>query len=238
MPDDSLWFAAEEGRERELVAQRTSQTENGDSESDVEISRETVRLICPITLLPYRNPVTSANCNHSYEQDAILDMLRTSSDHVPFSSQQLAEINQPKRQQDRERKRRELAAKQEKVVKCPECTVPMRKGDLKPNPALQRRVQKQLAAKERAEAATSDVEASDDDTSDDVARGTQRRPVGVGSSPPTSTRQSLRSIKAEKRRSVVPQTQLSNAGTPRGMASRGRLVDIDMQDDDDDEDDE
>lgn len=238
MPDDSLWFAAEEGRERELVFQRASHSaEDGDSESDVEISRETVRLICPITLLPYQNPVTSANCKHSYEQDAILDMLRTSSDHIPFDSQQEADINQFRKQGDREKRRRELASRQEKQVKCPECNVPLRKGDLQPNPALQRRVQKQLAAKERAEAATSDVEASDDDT-DDVVRGTQRRPVGVGSSPPNSTRQSLMSIKLEKSRSMVPQTQFSNVGTPSNMASRRRLVDIDMQDEDDDEDEE
>lgn len=239
MPDDSLWFAVEEGRARELVSQHTSHSaEDGDSGSDVEISRETVRLICPITLLPYQNPVTSANCKHSYEQDAILDMLRTSSDHIPFDSQQEADINQFRKQGEREKRRRELASRQEKQVKCPECNVPLRKADLQPNPALQRRVQKQLAAKERAEAATSDVEASDDDT-DDIGRGTQRRPVGVGSSPPNSTRQSLMSIKLEKSRSMVPQTQFSNVGTPgNDMASRSRLVDIDMQDDDDDDDEE
>ncbi|KEF52516.1 uncharacterized protein A1O9_11358 [Exophiala aquamarina CBS 119918] len=239
MPDGSLWFAAEEGREFEIASQRAPHAgEDGDSDSDLEIAAEKVRLKCPITLLPYQNPVTSANCNHSYERDAILDMLRTSSDHVPFNTEQLAEINQLRKQREKDRKRQELAAQQEKQVKCPECSVPLRKGDLKPNPALQRRVQRHLAAKERAEAATSDVDGSDEDGLDDVVRGTQRRPVGVGSSPPTSARRSFKSVKAEKRNSMVPQTQLSTSDTPRGIASRGRVLDIDAEDDDDDEDDD
>lgn len=239
MPDESLWFAAEEGREFEFASQRAPHAgEDGESESDLEIAAEKVRLKCPITLLPYQNPVTSANCNHSYERDAILDMLRTSSDHVPFNAEQLSEINQFRKQREKDRKRQELAAQQEKQVKCPECSIPLRKGDLKPNPALQRRVQRHLAAKERAEAATSDVEGSDEDELDDVVRGTQRRPVGVGSSPPTSSRRSLKSIKAEKRNSMVPQTQFSASGTPRSMASRGKVLDIDDQDDEDEDDDD
>jgi len=239
MPHESLWFAAEEGREFELASQRAPHAdEGGESESDLEIAAEKVRLKCPITLLPYQNPVTSANCNHSYERDAILDMLRTSSDHVPFTEEQLAEINQFRARREKDRKREELAALQEKQVKCPECSVPLRKSDLKPNPALQRRVQRHLAAKERAEAATSDVDGSDEDESDDVVRGTQRRPVGVGSSPPASSRRSLKSFKAEKRSSMVAQSQLSVSGTPRAMASRGRILDIDDQNDEEDDDDD
>lgn len=236
MPDDSLWFAAEEGREHEVSSQRAPHTgEDGDSESDVEISRETVRLRCPITLLPYQNPVTSANCKHSYERDAILDMLRTSSDHIPFNDQQLAELTQIRKRRDREKREREMAVEQERQVKCPECNVPLRKGDLKPNPALQRRVQRQLAAKEREEVGTSDVEGSDDDAADVAMRGTQRRPVGVGSSPPASTRRSLKNIKAEMRNSVVPQTQLSASDTPRSVASRGGVLDIEAETDEDDD---
>jgi hypothetical protein len=236
MPDDSLWFAAEEGRENEISSQRAPHTgEDGDSESDVEISRETVRLRCPITLLPYQNPVTSVNCKHSYERHAILDMLRTSSDHIPFNDQQLAELTQIRKRRDKEKREREMAEQQERQVKCPECNIPLRKGDLKPNPALQRRVQRQLAAKEREEAGTSDVEGSDDDNTDVAVRGTQRRPVGVGSSPPASTRRSLKNIKAEQRHSVVPQTQLSASGTPRNMASRGRVLDLEAETDEDDD---
>ena len=222
MPDPGLWFAAEEGRE--VISSQRHRSGGSDSEgSDFEIASETTRIKCPITLLPFQDPVTSRKCKHSYEKEAILNMLRASKDHVPLDQEQLVELSQISHRGERARREKEM---QVRMVKCPECNVPLTEGDLEPNLPLKRRVQRLLSRaqqRNRAETATSDV---DEDEDDDGVRGTQRIPVGLTSSPVApSTARSKRNFKAERLSGVVPQTQLSSrpgtaqsgSGTPSGM---------------------
>lgn len=232
MPDERLWFAVEEGREL-ISTQRHRQQRSGSggdsdasddegSEVEIEIASEKVRLQCPITLLPYVDPVTSVKCNHSYEKTAILSMLQSSETFAPFSSEQLMELSQLDRR-ERPRRERELRLPR---VKCPECNVPLTEADLQPNPALKRRVQRILARAskgKRNEPTTSDIEGDDgtdndhgnvdvddgegeevsddeDDVDDNVVPGTQRRLA-----------------------SRIPQTQLSTPDTEsRSARSRRR----------------
>lgn len=259
MPARSLWFAAEEGREI-LPTQRRGPrnddhdddddgghedddaTEPGSSDAEVEIAAEKVRLKCPITLLPYVDPVTSSNCNHSYERAAIQSMLKTTTSYAPFTPVQLVELSQLS-DRERAKKEREIRVPQ---VKCPECNVTLTEGDLAPNPALKRRVARLMAMEERRsradELATSDVDEEDeDDNEGGRTRGTLRRPVGVGSSPlpPGSTRQSVEQMKRERLSggargvSRVPQTQASrepSAVSPEPSARRSRVVDVEEED--------
>lgn len=267
MPDESIWFAAEEGRDTMAGGHRqrghtagrgashdtdpAAAGDEGSSDAELEIAAETVRLKCPITLLHYVDPVTSKNCNHSYERTAILSMLQTSSDHAPFTESQLVELTQAPNNRERARREKEMRVAQ---VKCPECNVSLTEADLQPNPVLKRRVARVLAKRRKDETATSDIdadddEADDDDDNDDDARGTQGRPVGVGSSPapPTDPRTAaLRRVKAERLSSssaevaVIPQTQLSGAetrGTQRSRRGAPRVLDVDDDDENDEADD-
>jgi hypothetical protein len=263
IPNENLWFAAEEGRSTTLLSQTNSNGNGEDGDSDLEIESEQTRYRCPITLLPYVDPVTSNTCGHSYEKEAITDMLQTTTDTTPLPPDQLAELSQIRNRQERATRERILKARQPKQIKCPECTAPLLATDLRPNPALQRRVQRIVAAQERHNGATSDIEADEDDDDDgDVVRGTQRRPVGLGSSPMPSTRRSMMSVKGDilsrnllkreqewewererVRDSIVPnsQTQEVQETMPTELPSgtqRTLILDLDEDHDVDDEEEE
>ncbi|KAL2433709.1 hypothetical protein ABEF95_009493 [Exophiala dermatitidis] len=251
MPDERLWFAAEEGRELVSIQRRhQGHSHNDDAEdededdAEIEIAAESIRIKCPITLLPYVDPVTSLKCNHSYERSAILSMLSTSSDHLPvvLTAAQVAELDEISRNpRDRARRNREIQLHHQHprvpLVKCPECNVPLTEQDLKPNPALKRRVQRlvERARRKRARdngltaaATTSDVDPDDDGDEDEdedegdrndgfeldedgdlvPAAASQRRPAA-------KQRQRQAQFKRENNSSrlpsasVVPQTQSS-----------------------------
>ncbi|KIW14859.1 hypothetical protein PV08_07644 [Exophiala spinifera] len=230
MPDPGLWFAAEEGRDI-LLSQRVRRGGDDSEESDVEIARETTRIKCPITLLPFQDPVTSEKCKHSYEKEAIFGMLRTSREYALLGADQLRELSQIPNRVERSRREREM---QIRTVKCPECNVPLTEDDLQPNLALKRRVQRHLALlakKNRDETATSDVDDDDEDGDGPGVRGarqgTLRRPVGLGSSPVVaSTAKSKKQFKAER---------LSGVGGRRDPGSANLHGEDDEDDDDDDD---
>jgi SUMO ligase MMS21 Smc5/6 complex component len=58
-----------------------SPAENGDDD-DIEIEGEHISLKCPLTLLPFKDPVTSKKCPHSFERNAILPMIQSSEARV------------------------------------------------------------------------------------------------------------------------------------------------------------
>ncbi|EHY61051.1 hypothetical protein ABEF95_009321 [Exophiala dermatitidis] len=251
MPDERLWFAAEEGRELVSTQRRHQGHSNNDDAEDededdaeIEIAAESIRIKCPITLLPYVDPVTSLKCSHSYERSAILSMLSTSSDHVPvvLTAAQIAELDEISRNpRDRARRNREIQLFHQHprvpLVKCPECNVPLTEQDLKPNPALKRRVQRLVERARRkhardngltAAATTSDVD-PDDDGDEDEDEGDGHRNDGFeldenGDLVPAAGSQRRTAVKKRQRQaqikseannsrlpsaSVVPQTQLS-----------------------------
>lgn len=169
MPHESLWFAAEEGRSMtsfsSTQASRGNNSNNNsgrcargttdntsftepDDDGDIQISSETARIKCPITFLPYVEPLTCKTCNHSYEKEAILQLLEESP--VPLSGEQEEELNQIRSPQQRQARRNAMIAAQPKSVKCPEagCNVDINgEDDLVENHALKRRLAR-LAAQQ------------------------------------------------------------------------------------------
>jgi len=47
-----------------------------DSDDDIAIAREKISTKCPLTLLEFKDPVTSKKCPHSFEKSAIMEMIR------------------------------------------------------------------------------------------------------------------------------------------------------------------
>ncbi|RMD39675.1 hypothetical protein DV735_g5455, partial [Chaetothyriales sp. CBS 134920] len=194
MPSAAIWFAAEEGR-RHNGPPATAPGENGNNDSeeeedsDIEIEREKISIKCPITLLPFEDPVVSSKCNHSFERTAILGMLERSNERRPLPPEQEAEIAAIRRPRDRAPRREQLRQLQPRGIKCPECRTFFVQEDLRPNPVLKRWVQRQLEWQRKKEERARQREEEDDEEmgsdgsdSDDL-RGPQRPVVGIPSSP-------------------------------------------------------
>ena len=193
VPAPALWFGREEGRHVTPM-----------EDEEVGVVGEKISLKCPLTLVYFKEPVTSDLCQHSYEKTAILDMLKLSAEHVEYTPDQLSQI------QAVSGRARQQLERQFRVprTQCPEasCNKLLTEKDLRANPFLQRqamreqekiRLQQEKDAqrdRKRARKANNDDENEgmldvddddddDDEDEDDVIAGTQRRPVGLGSSP-------------------------------------------------------
>ncbi|KAJ5287438.1 Zinc finger RING/FYVE/PHD-type [Penicillium angulare] len=133
LPHSSTWFEhMEDSNATTSAGQQTRSTRNrrqpsDDSDDDIAIQRERISMKCPLTLLPYQDPVTSTKCPHSFEREAILDMIRGSSMTAPG----------PGRGRVR-------------ALKCPVCSTILTKEDLRADPVLLRRVRRaeEVAARE------------------------------------------------------------------------------------------
>ena len=136
LPHSSTWFAHLEDSSVQHAGQASGDSPSGrrsrqtrqrrqpspaDSD-DIAIERERISLKCPLTLLPYHEPVTSTKCPHSFESSAIYDMIARSSYQIPNPGG------------GRGRRIR--------AVKCPVCSLPLTAEDLRPDPVLQRRVRR------------------------------------------------------------------------------------------------
>ncbi|RMZ81624.1 hypothetical protein DV737_g2368, partial [Chaetothyriales sp. CBS 132003] len=144
MPSAAIWFAAEEGRRQDRpLAGVPGQNGNGNSSeednSDIEIAREKISIKCPITLMPFEDPVSSSKCNHSFEKTAILGMLQRSNERKELTPEQEAEIAAIRRPRDRAQRREQLRLLQPLGIKCPECRTFFLEEDLRPNIVLKRR---------------------------------------------------------------------------------------------------
>ncbi|KAJ5923275.1 hypothetical protein N7454_008520 [Penicillium verhagenii] len=143
LPHSSTWFQHMEDPDTSSATQsrntsgRRNQSARGrqepsapDSDDDIAIQREIISLKCPLTLLPYQDPVTSTKCPHSFEREAIHNMIARSNITIAVRP-----------------------GRRERSVKCPVCTTPLTAGDLQPDAALLRRVQraKRLADQEAEE---------------------------------------------------------------------------------------
>ncbi|KAI9844626.1 MAG: hypothetical protein M1837_005478 [Sclerophora amabilis] len=97
------------------------------SDDDIAIAREKTSLRCPLTFLPFKDPVTSTKCPHSFERAAILDMI----------------ANSPIRDRGRAGGRGAGAGIGEKAVNCPVCAEKiLTVADLVPDPLLMRKVRR------------------------------------------------------------------------------------------------
>lgn len=88
---------------------------------DIAIQRERISLKCPLTLLPFQDPVTSTKCPHSFEREAIMDMISRSGRYAP-------DANRPGRRL--------------RAVKCPVCSNLLTSEDLRTDPVLLRKVRR------------------------------------------------------------------------------------------------
>lgn len=134
-------------RRKSSPAKNTAEEE----EDDIAIERERISLKCPLTLLTFQEPLTSTKCPHSFEAQAILDMISTSPTTVPVPGG------------DRRNRVR--------AVKCPVCSVELTEQDLKRDPVLVRRVKRMEAMQRQDE---DDEDDEDDEGGDDTRRKRSR----------------------------------------------------------------
>ncbi|KAE8149850.1 zinc-finger of the MIZ type in Nse subunit-domain-containing protein [Aspergillus avenaceus] len=122
LPHASTWFSHLEDPQ-DSTAQSNRRSPSTDSD-DITIKRERISLKCPLTLLFYRDPVTSTKCPHSFEREAIENMLAQSSSTVPAPGAT------------------GRGARRVRSVMCPVCSVSLTASDLRPDPVLLRRVRR------------------------------------------------------------------------------------------------
>ncbi|KAJ5835752.1 Zinc finger RING/FYVE/PHD-type [Penicillium robsamsonii] len=137
LPHSSTWFEhMEDTNARPGGPARTRNQHRGvspaDSDDDIAIERERISLKCPLTLTPYQNPVTSTKCPHSFEREAIMDMINRSQTTIapPASRRGQRRVH---------------------VVKCPVCSTPLTADDLRPDAVLLRRVRRAQELQQREE---------------------------------------------------------------------------------------
>ncbi|KAL4932793.1 mRNA capping enzyme-domain-containing protein [Aspergillus undulatus] len=109
-------------------------TQDSDDGNDIAIERERISLKCPLTLLPFHDPVTSTKCPHSFERSAITDMIDRSAQTVPAAASSSGR-----------------GGRRIRAVKCPVCEVVLTNNDLREDPVLLRRVRRAEAARRRDE---------------------------------------------------------------------------------------
>ncbi|KAJ5478980.1 hypothetical protein N7530_004489 [Penicillium desertorum] len=156
LPHSSTWFEHMEDRNaRSGASARTRNRNRGvspaGSDDDIAIERERISLKCPLTLTPYQDPVTSTKCPHSFEREAIMDMINRSPTTIapPASRRGQRRVH---------------------VVKCPVCSTPLTADDLRPDPVLLRRVRRAQELQEREE---------DDDHLEGDGRKQKDRSTGI-----------------------------------------------------------
>lgn len=137
LPHSSTWFEHMEDPNVSKVSsgqQRSTRSRaqpSDESDDDIAIERERISMKCPLTLLPYQDPVTSTKCPHSFERQAIYDMIGRSTMYAPHGA-------------GRGRVR---------ALRCPVCSMTLTKDDLRPDPVLLRRVRRaeEIAARDAEE---------------------------------------------------------------------------------------
>ncbi|OQE47515.1 hypothetical protein PENCOP_c001G01487 [Penicillium coprophilum] len=137
LPHSSTWFEhMEDTNTRSGAPARTRNQKRrlspADSDDDIAIERERISLKCPLTLTPYQDPVTSTKCPHSFEREAIMDMIKRSPTTIPPPASRRGQ-------------------RRVHVVKCPVCSIPLTAEDLRPDPVLLRRVRRAQELQRREE---------------------------------------------------------------------------------------
>ena len=211
VPSHDFWFAEEEGRA--VHRRQDHDMQSGDEQdSELEVRAERISTRCPLTLRNFTNPWRSTNCSHSFEKDAIVQLIRAS-ENLKLTPEQRAEVSALRDSRDRKRREKALGIPQ---AGCPVCNMLMTEADLVPNPGLLRRIQRILEKDRREAEAAENEDSSDED--DGLPRGTQRKPARLGSESPTEHRSSNRIVKKE-RASVRRGTELSTGATPASQRS-------------------
>ncbi|GKZ77599.1 mRNA cap guanine-N7 methyltransferase [Aspergillus niger] len=141
----------------------SEEEEDDDDDDEIAIQTERISLKCPLTLLPFRDPVTSTKCPHSFEREAIFTMISGSNQMVP----------DPRGSSGTGR------AKRVRSVKCPVCEVQLTEFDLRSDPVLVRRVKRaEMAELRRREREMLDDGEDDQDGGDGGGGGGKRKRSG------------------------------------------------------------
>ncbi|KAI9663573.1 MAG: hypothetical protein M1829_006032 [Trizodia sp. TS-e1964] len=139
LPNANTWFPDEASDEVPTATSRGGKANEAapdDSDDDLEIAGERISTKCPITLLPFVDPLTSSKCPHSFEKTAILEMIAQSSVRVGGGTKR---------------------GTGEKAIKCPICDEAsmLRASDLYSDKLLLRKVKRQQARDKKQEGESS-----------------------------------------------------------------------------------
>ncbi|KAI9712843.1 MAG: hypothetical protein M1820_001465 [Bogoriella megaspora] len=75
-PDKRTWFSDGPGSPAPGISRRGRADAGSDSDtSDIAVARERISTRCPVTLREYEDPITSKKCPHTFEKEAILEMI-------------------------------------------------------------------------------------------------------------------------------------------------------------------
>ncbi|KAL1801307.1 hypothetical protein ACET3X_001649 [Alternaria dauci] len=159
---EDTWFT-ESGEPAPGITDTTNRGEF-DDDDDIVVDRATVSTRCPITYQQFKDPYSSNKCPHTFEKNAILDMIRNGPHRVDG----------------------------QKAVECPVngCDKMLTANDVRTDPILVRRIKRMLQADHEGDSSDDDVQAprqeiqqidgSDDDMPDAPsglqASGTQQPP--------------------------------------------------------------
>lgn len=75
LPPAETWF--QDGGEGPAPGLALNGAGDDDDDDDIQISRANISTRCPLTLQEFDQPVKSAKCNHSYEKQAIVGLIRS-----------------------------------------------------------------------------------------------------------------------------------------------------------------
>ncbi|KAK2805738.1 hypothetical protein FQN51_009241 [Onygenales sp. PD_10] len=216
LPHPSTWFPPSLEQNPSFAPTTTTnntnnQTNPSDDSDDLAIQGERRRLTCPITLRPFRNPFRSTKCPHSFEQEAIVELIQRSRETTTIPIAAAAADDAGGAGIGRGRGRAAVAGR--KVVpcaQCPECSEILTVYDLERDALLARRIRR-----ERERAQMEEEEGGEDDNDGEgegegasemrvfkesqARRGARGAGAGAG----------LEGVKREREVSRVPDTQVS-----------------------------
>ena len=225
LANPSTWFASDQGGSAGTSQSQTATTAtfrsntsnpsfmqkaaDHDSESDIEVAGEKISLKCPLTLLPMQEPLTSTKCPHSFEGEAILDMIKSSNTVINVDANSTQTQTQWK------------GARGIKGIKCPVCSVMLTEADLHRDEVLVRKIRREQEKEKRRQ--------GDDDWDEEdglSSRGPRRKQAAeeIGSSDVEDGRKwsQLPKVKAERRSQMQ--------GSQGGKSGAGRREEIEDDD--------
>ncbi|OJD23889.1 hypothetical protein ACJ73_04758 [Blastomyces percursus] len=199
LPHPSTWFAAvEQPTTATLDEATTTNAASGakdakgeptvDDSDDLAIRSERVSLRCPITLLPFTDPVKSKKCPHSFERTAIFAMI------------------------ERSKKRIIMLANGKRVpcIECPVCSVPISTHDLDTDVVTVRRLRRAEERREREEEQGGEEEDGEDvhDGEEAVVERAVRKGQRKGRAEMNTEREQESKREESREPSMVPDTQM------------------------------
>ncbi|KAL8656117.1 MAG: hypothetical protein Q9226_002776 [Calogaya cf. arnoldii] len=234
MPHHSTWFPT--ANQPTTTAPQANRGNNkhpkptppsSEADDEIQIAREKRSIRCPITLLPLSNPLTSTRCPHSFESEAILNMLSASLLRAHNSSND--QNNKPIVNTNPRDKTAVNA------LKCPECEVLLTKETLRVDAALVRKIKK-IAEVERRQQNGDDEDDEEDGGSGagggEVEEVTSSPVLSRGKGPQSLKRERMSQMQMASQRqrerevSMVPDSQVVDLGD--GEEDGDVDVDVDL----------